>query len=481
MQNDLYIRINTEDYGENEQKNLSGKKKKFKRNKKLKEKILYKYLILKLSFTKIFFISVILSFLVFGFLKYLFILNNNSINYFSKAMQNIIEQQKTYNNNKIENNSQNTKVIIQENFDSRELSFNKSYEFLKMNMEGKLIQDKSKFISLENPKASAVIPVYNSRNFISRAVKSIQNQNLLELEIILVNDFSTDDTLPYIENIQKEDPRIKIIKNQKNMGILYSRSIGSLFAKGEYIFPLDNDDMFLNADVFSVVTNMADIQNIDLLEFKAISVSNEKNPLKGKISDRVFSDHKLNYIMTQPELGDYPLRAGTKIGDLIFQDVYLWSKSIRSKIYREALNNIGKERYSRFMIGHEDVVVNFILFNTAKSFKFIGKYGIFRVYRKQSANKQTNDINQNLKQLYLADIALIYLKNSNERIKLIYHLIYNVLNLKMLRNILNLSQYNRQLFKSCLDRFLNCPFIPNEYKVEIRKKGKRLSYTNYPF
>ena len=59
----------------------------------------------------------------------------------------------------------------------------------------------------------------------------------------MVNDFSTDETLSMVEEFQKEDPRIKIINNQKNMGILYSRSIGALSAKGEYIFPLDNDDM----------------------------------------------------------------------------------------------------------------------------------------------------------------------------------------------------------------------------------------------
>ena len=390
--------------------------------------------------------------------------------------------QKNYKNLLYKKKENDTKVgIVEENFDSRELSFNKSYKFLKMSMEGILIQDKSKFISLEKPKASAVIPVYNSKNFISRAVKTIQNQNLLELEIILINDFSTDDTLSYIENFQKEDSRIKVIKNQKNMGILYSRSIGTLLAKGEYIFPLDNDDMFLNFDVFSVITNMADIQNIDLLEFKGIITSNENNILKSIIIDRAFSDHKLNYIMTQPELGDYPLRAGKGLGNLIIQDVYLWSKCIRSKIYRKALNNIGKERYSRFMIEREDIVVNFILFNTANSFKFIGKYGILRVWRRNSANKQIIAINQNLKHIYLADIVLIYLKNSNERIKLIYHLIYNALNLRSLKNILNLTQYNRRLYKSCLDRFLNCSFISNKYKEEIRKKKKNLSFTGYPF
>ena len=84
--------------------------------------------------------------------------------------------------------------------------------------------------------------------------------------------------------------------------------------------------MFLDRDVFKTITNIADFENIDLLEFKAISVSNGTNLLNRKILDRAFMSHKLNVIMVQPELGDYPLSPGDKIGQLNFQDVYIWSK-----------------------------------------------------------------------------------------------------------------------------------------------------------
>ena len=101
---------------------------------------------------------------------------------------------------------------------------------------------------------SAVIPVYNSKNYIEKAVRSIQNQNIKDIEIILINDKSKDDTLNIIQNLQKEDQRIKIIDNKQNKGILYSRCVGTLAAKGKYIFPLDNDDMFLDKDVFQLLT-----------------------------------------------------------------------------------------------------------------------------------------------------------------------------------------------------------------------------------
>ena len=64
--------------------------------------------------------------------------------------------------------------------------------------------------------------------------------------VILINDHSRDNSLNVILEIQKEDPRIKIINNEKNLGILYSRSKAVLEAKGKYILNLDNDDFFLD-------------------------------------------------------------------------------------------------------------------------------------------------------------------------------------------------------------------------------------------
>ena len=99
---------------------------------------------------------------------------------------------------------------------------------------------------------------------------------MIDIEIILVNDKSKDDSLKIIENIQKYDKRIKIINNQKNMGTLYSRSIGVLQSKGNYIFPLDNDDMFFDDDVFNFIYEEANNFNYDIVGFKAIQANSYK-------------------------------------------------------------------------------------------------------------------------------------------------------------------------------------------------------------
>ena len=150
-------------------------------------------------------------------------------------------------------------------------------------------------------------------------------------------------------------------------------------------------------------------------------------------------------------------------------------------MYKKVLNTIGEERYSRYMIGHEDVIINFSLFNTVNTFLFIGKYGILRIYRSNSANKRTMAINQQIKQIYLLDVVLIYLKKTKQYPKLIYYLINNVLKLKLLKHILYIDGYKKKLLNSCLDRFFNCSFIPKHYKRDIKAKLKKINFFNYNF
>ena len=98
--------------------------------------------------------------------------------------------------------------------------------------------------SSSKPKITALITLFNSEKYIESSVKSVQNQILCDIEILMVEDGSTDESLNIIKKLQKEDNRIKIIENKKNRGALYSKSIGILKANGKYIMILDSDDLF---------------------------------------------------------------------------------------------------------------------------------------------------------------------------------------------------------------------------------------------
>ena len=139
-----------------------------------------------------------------------------------------------------------------------------------------LINNIIKFIKIKKPKISVIIPVYNSEKTIKSTIRSIQNQNMIDIEIILVNDFSNNKTIKIIKELKNKDPRIKVINNKKNMGIFYSRNIGVLVAKGKYITTIDNDDIFCDKDVFDVIYKGTDNNNFDIISFKSF-INNSLN------------------------------------------------------------------------------------------------------------------------------------------------------------------------------------------------------------
>ena len=96
------------------------------------------------------------------------------------------------------------------NFDTLFESYNKAKDFLNKCLKGILLNNEIQFKYYKIPLVSVIIPVYNSHKYINCTVKSVQNQDLINLEIILINDFSTDNSSYIIKQLQKNDPRIKI-------------------------------------------------------------------------------------------------------------------------------------------------------------------------------------------------------------------------------------------------------------------------------
>lgn len=94
---------------------------------------------------------------------------------------------------------------------------------------------------MKEPLVTVFMPVYNSEQYIKEAVESILNQTYKNLEIILVDDGSTDRSIEIIKSYK--DDRIRLIQNEKNMGIPYTRNVGLKEAKGKYIAIMDSDDI----------------------------------------------------------------------------------------------------------------------------------------------------------------------------------------------------------------------------------------------
>lgn len=118
---------------------------------------------------------------------------------------------------------------------------------------------------LPHVKVSVIVCVYNDEKYVSQCLNSLINQTLREIEIICVNDGSTDDSLKIIESFAQKDSRITVI-NQRNSGLATSRNNAIKIIRGEYCNFVDSDD-YLEETALEKLYNYAQKHNIDMLAF----------------------------------------------------------------------------------------------------------------------------------------------------------------------------------------------------------------------
>lgn len=118
---------------------------------------------------------------------------------------------------------------------------------------------------MDNIKVSVIMPVYNSGKYLTAAVESILNQSLKELELILVDDGSTDGSSERCDEYAAKDPRVVVI-HEKNGGICHARNAALAIARGEYIGFSDHDDRTeLNA--FETAYTFAKKHQLDMIKY----------------------------------------------------------------------------------------------------------------------------------------------------------------------------------------------------------------------
>lgn len=118
-------------------------------------------------------------------------------------------------------------------------------------------------IAASFPKVSVLIAAYNVAPYIEKALNSVINQTLKNIEIIVVNDGSKDETLGIVESIAKSDNRIKVI-DQENSGLGIVRNRGIMYATGEYVHFMDGDD-FMDDRFLEMLVKNADKYNSDIV------------------------------------------------------------------------------------------------------------------------------------------------------------------------------------------------------------------------
>lgn len=113
-------------------------------------------------------------------------------------------------------------------------------------------------------KVSVIVPVYNTEKYLNRCLDSLVNQSLKEIEILVINDCSTDNSKIILDKYEKEYKNIKVIHNKTNKGIGYNRNLGIKEAKGEFISFIDSDD-WVDKTMFEKMYNKALNDKLDLV------------------------------------------------------------------------------------------------------------------------------------------------------------------------------------------------------------------------
>ena len=240
--------------------------------------------------------------------------------------------------------------------------------FLKINSEEKLLSGQ-KFNRVEKPKISIIIPVYNNEATLISTIRSIQNQNNEEIEIICVNDNSNDTSLKKLKLLQKEDPRLYIMRNKSNRGILYNLVNGALESNGEYVIFIYPGDYLSNANVLTRLYDIAtkdynkklDIVNFQACDFQIIDGKVQINSLISEIDK-----NNLTQIIRQPDIEDFFYNhVKNKKNEIIYDKMY--SKRLIKRIG----NFIGPNIWNLNINYFHEYIMNFANIIKSKSLVYV--------------------------------------------------------------------------------------------------------------
>jgi len=244
------------------------------------------------------------------------------------------------------------------------------------------------------PKVSIIVPVYNAEKYIKKCLDSILNQTYKDIEVIIVNDGSTDNSEEVIKQyLEKEEYNIRYFKN-KNKGVSFSRNFGVNYAAGDYIFFVDADDYLDEKLLENLKEEMQ--KGIDIIKFKAKKVDS-----KGRILEEI-------YVPTFNEMSGEEAFEELKYNDVLLDTI--WSYVFRKEFYIQ--NNFKFTENTH----HEDFALIPLIIVKAKNVVSIDYYGYYYVQTENSITrnnsyeklvKRTNDM------ITHYDNMLEFIKNNN--------------------------------------------------------------------
>lgn len=321
-------------------------------------------------------------------------------------------------------------------------------------------------------KISVIVPVYNVEKYLKRCIDSILNQTYKNLEIILIDDGSTDNSLEICEIYKKKDERIILI-HKKNSGLGLTRNVGMENSTGKYIMFVDSDD-YLD-------TNMIENLYNDLIKNKADTCiggfkrvfDKSTDVYENKYAGRIFEGHDTTNIVLAKMLGK-----NSQIDDHI--EMSAWKTLFSKNIIEE--NNIKFPSEREFI--SEDIIFNTEYFPNAQ-----------RVYMSSNIGYNYCDNSNSLTTKYNPNRFVLQKKLFEElKLRTIKLGIYDEVKQRMYNTLVSIARYSIKLeqkystnnglkkAKNNIQNICNDPllrFVLGDYSVKENKKSKLINYMMY--
>ena len=292
-----------------------------------------------------------------------------------------------------------------------------------------------------------------------------------DIEIIFVDDASTDNSSQIIHSFMKKDKRIIYIKNKINKGAFYSRNQGILLSKGKYILIHDPDDLLLN-NILMKSYEISEYYNLDIIQFYVIKGSYINNKIwkKNKYKSGILYSNQVKNVF-------------------IFSiSRTLWDKLIKREIYIKSINFMRPEFLKEKYIIHSDDTIFWGIICSANSYGFLEEIGYFYNYANPESTVHhyfdTKIVNLIFHSLF-STLNYYYFQTKQNEIEKNY-VCYKFFYEKIYQTHKNMTRYLTDEFEyiiDVLDKYINCPFFNTEqinnfidFKKLIINRERNLKY-----
>ena len=259
---------------------------------------------------------------------------------------------------------------------------------------------------------SIIIPVFNSENYLDRCINSVLNQTYDNLDVILVNDGSTDNSLKICKKYELKDKRVTVI-NQNNLGVSSARNAGIGIAKGKFIQFVDSDD-FIEPEMTEIMVSIINKDHSDIVICGLKRISKDiarikRLPCRGKFSIEIFI---------------------AKSSEVICDNII---GSPCNKLYKQEIINNNNIRYDYSVHFAEDLIFNYNYFRNTNTLSIIGEPLYNYAYSSDHSltSKFRSDCYESAKSVYNETVLLLeefnvgrhVVKNkfANIFVSLVYH------------------------------------------------------------